>query len=101
MKYNFSKIRITDLDSKKTPNVLHKSVANLLWHSAKTLDLVDIAIFINRGEEVDLDKSEIEELRTLIDDPNAVIKIWSYAKKAIFEYIDSVQEKEKNKHKKK
>lgn len=100
MKYNFSKIKLTDIEGKEFPNAqVHKIIANFLYHSAKTMDLVETARFINRGEEVELDKSEIEEIRDLVGDPKQ--SIFAYAKKAIFEYIDSVQEKEKNKHKKK
>ncbi len=101
MKFNFSKIKCTDIEGAKVPNTLHKTVANIMWRLAKSVDLVDTAIFKNRGEEVELDKLEIEEIRKLIEDPSQ--GVFAYARKAIFEYIDRVQEsnKKKKKHSKK
>jgi len=100
MKYNFSRVKITDIDGNVVPEVnLHKTIGNIVWRGAKTLDLVDTAIFINRGEEVELDKLEIAEIRSLINDEKN--GVFAYARKAIFDYIDRVQEEHKNRNKKK
>ena len=94
MKFDFSKMQLKNIEGNVVPEVnLHKTLANAMWHSAKTLDLVDKAMLINRGEVVDLSKSEVNEIKQLIRDPRNVI--FSFAQKQLLDFIELVQKAEK------
>ncbi len=61
MKVNLTEIVLEDIDGAIIPNCkFHKTVANLIYHSSPSLDMVDIAIALNRDEDVDL---PLEQLR--------------------------------------
>lgn len=90
MKYNFSTIEIKGLDGKQIEGAeLHKNIANLIYVQTKDLDLVEKAIAINQAKEVELDKTEIEEVKRLVEDSQSGLA--AFAKKALFDYIDSVK----------
>lgn len=93
MEYDFSKIILVDLDGKKIKDEAYKIVANILYCSARTLDLVETARQINKGEVVELDKSEIKEIKDLLSHPQS--GVFAFTQKAIFDYIDSVQKQKK------
>lgn len=96
MRFNFSKVQLIDIEGKVIVGAnLHKTIANLIYHHTKTLDLVEVAMAINKGESVELDKSEVNEIQQLIKDPQH--GVFSYARKAILDFIESVQEREKKK----
>ena len=92
MKYNFSEVKIKDIDGKEINNT-HKALANAIYLLTENLDLVEIAQKINRGEEVDLEKAEVETIKQIINEPKA--GFFAFVKKAYFDYIDSVKEKSK------
>jgi hypothetical protein len=90
MKYNFSTIEIKDLNGKKIEGAeLHKNLANLIYVQTKDLDMVEKAREINLAKEVEMDKTEIEEIKRLIESPEAGLA--AFAKKALFDYLDSVK----------
>ena len=100
MKVNFSKVKLTDIDGKVIPGAkIHKTLADVIWKFANSVDLVDIAIAINKGQEVALEKVEIAEIRRLINDPKC--GFFTYAKKALFDFLDEAQQKEDQKNKRK
>ena len=89
MKFDFTKIVVTDIDGKALGETeVYKAIANVLWLGAKNLDLVEVAMSINRGEEVELEKVDIAELQRLVKDPKS--GFFAYAQKAILDYVDSV-----------
>lgn len=90
MKYSFSTIELKDLDGKKIEGGLQKPLANLIYIQTKDLDLVAKALDINAGKPVELDKTEVEEIKRLIEDPQAGLA--AFAKKAVLDYLDSVKE---------
>ena len=86
MKLDLTKVEIKDLDGKKIEkHDIHKIVANLMYQSTKNLDMVELAREINQGKEVELKKDELEELKTLITQTQAIA---AFAKKALIDYID-------------
>ncbi len=87
MKIKLAKATLKDIDDKVVKeHELHKSVANILYTKAKNLDLVDIAVAMNRGEAVEMAGSHIKELRGLVADPaNGLL---SFARKAVLDYLD-------------
>lgn len=103
MKVDFSKLQMTDIENRVVENAaLHKTIANTLWHNAKNLDLVEIAMVINRGEEVDLNKKDLLEIEALIKDSKN--GIFAFAQKQITDFIEEARDKdakEKNKKNKK
>jgi len=94
MKVDFSKMQMKDIEGKivNSPE-LYKTVANVLWRGAKTLDLVDVAMAINRGEVVELRDDEVEEIKELVKDLKS--GVFAFARKQILDFIESVQEAEK------
>ena len=96
MKIDFSLLVQKDIDGKIViDSQLTKTVANALWLHAKNLDLVEIAMAINKGEIVDLSKNELVELKVAIKDPRN--QVFAFAQKQIFDFIEKVQTKEKEK----
>jgi len=62
-------------------------IANIIYTKSKDLNLVDFAIKINKGEEVDIAKTELEAVKELcIDEKSGLV---SFARKAIRDFIDS------------
>lgn len=100
MKVNFSKVKLTDIDGKVLPGSgVHKTLADVLYKFASSVDFVDLAIAINRGQEVALEKVEVVEIRRLINDPKC--GFFTYAKKALFDFLNEAQRKEDQKNRKK
>lgn len=93
MEYDFSKITLVDLDGKEIKDPAYKIIANILYRSARTLDLVETARQINRGEVVELDKSEIQEIKDLMANPQS--GVFAFTQKAIFDYVELVQKQKK------
>jgi len=91
MKIDFSKMVQKDIDGEiESNNRLYKTVAHVLWTSAKNLDLVETAMAINRGEEVDMSSKEVAELKVLIQ--NAKNQVFAFAQKQILDFIKKVEE---------
>lgn len=89
MKFNFSTIQLLDIEGKPIPDSkVYKTIANIIWKFAKTLDLIEIARAINKGEEVELSESDVIEVQRLVRNPQS--GIYAYAQKAILDYIKSV-----------
>jgi len=68
---------------------LYKVLANTLYANVKDLDLVDIARDINRGDSVELDKTEIKSVEEVVTGERSPFT--SVAKKAILDYIESIR----------
>jgi len=90
MKYSFHTVAITDIDGKDSKVEVHKTLANALYSKSKDLDLVEKARIMNKGEEIELDKTEIEEIKKVIKDPQ--IGFFAFVQKALLDYIDSIKE---------
>ena len=52
MKYDFTKIKLTDIDGKEMKADFHKTIANAVYRFALSVDLVEIAMAINKVKEV-------------------------------------------------
>lgn len=86
MKINFSKIKLRDIEGREIKNSkIHKGIANAIYMFAKNLDLLEIAIKINKGEEVELRESDIAEIETIINSKEA--GFMAFARKAILDTI--------------
>jgi len=100
MKYEFSKMQLKDIEGKVVPTQeLYKTVANALWLGAKNLDLVDIAMKINKGEPVELSKTEVVEIERVVKNPKS--GIFAFAQHQILQFIEGVKAKESEKKNKK
>ena len=90
MKYNFSTLSLKDIEGKELKgHDVHKALADGLYVGATDLDLVEIAMKIHKGEEVEIDKVETEKIKQYIKGEKCVLV--AFAKKAILDYIDSVK----------
>jgi len=104
MKVDLSKVKLRDLDGnllgdKEKGVGTHTSVARILYNKATNLDLVDIALNMNKGLPVEMAASHIQEMRKLVADP--ANGFFAFARKAIFEYLDDLEDAEKKKQAKK
>lgn len=95
MKFNFSKLTLKNVDGTEIKGEVHKELANLIYARTSDLGLVDKAIDIHAGKEVDLTDAELIEVNNLIE-----IKaqggqnfFMAFARKALGDYIKSVQAK--------
>lgn len=88
MKYNFSEIKLFDIEGNEVNDAyFHKIIGNNIYLQAKDLDLVEKARSIFKGEEIELDKVEIAEVKELICGEKS--NILAFAKKAFQDYVDS------------
>ena len=92
MRVNFSEITIGDIDGNiAISSDIHKTIANLLFNYAKTVDFVEIAMDVNKGNSVDLSVKQIEEIRTLIKTPiSGIIPVLNHARKAFDDFADEI-----------
>ncbi len=101
MKVDLTKVKTKGIDGKifkhKKGDETYKAVAQLLYLKVRDLDLVDIAMQMNRGQVVEMTPTQTQEMRTLIADPNN--GFFSFAKKAIFDYLDKIEADKKKKDK--
>jgi len=96
MKVDLSKVELKDIDGNVIKDAkFYKTIADLLYGKARSLDLVEIARAINKGEEVEMAASHIKEMRQLVENPES--KIFTFARKAFSDYMDTLTEKKKDK----
>ncbi len=97
MKYNLSNIEIFDINGKKTEIKIVKLIGELLYYQARNLDLVDIGMKINRGEEVELRDADIAEIKRIINDPER--EVFAFVRKALNDYFTNYKESKDGKDK--
>lgn len=70
VKVNLQELKVSNLDgSLEEMKGLDKVIANLLYKCTGTLDVLEIARSINRGEEVELSKTEAKEIMAVLTNP--------------------------------
>lgn len=89
MKYNFSTIELVGIDGKKLDAKAHQSLGNAIYTFTKDLGLVDKAMEIYKGKEVDLGDTEIKIIKSIIEDER--VQFHAFVKKAMLDYINSVK----------
>ena len=95
MKIDFTEIKLVGLDNEEVKDqndkllTGHGVVANAIYTRTKTLDLVDVALQINRGEAVELSKTDLSEIKSLFG-PSCGIS--SFIRKAVCDFIDKQAE---------
>lgn len=87
MKYDFKKVDIFDINEQKVDIDMGKIVGGLLYRLAKNLDLVDVALKINKGEEVELRPADVKEIRAIIDDPQN--GVFAHVRKSLKDFFES------------
>jgi len=86
MTLNFNEIELKTLDGEVIENSnFHKTLANSLYHNAATVDFVDIAIEINRGNSIELTEAQVSEVKRVVDLPQS--RIATHARKAFHDFI--------------
>ncbi len=97
MKYNFSEITVVNVDGEPYSlgelKPVHKIVGSHIYNGVRNVDLVDIAMSINRGEAVELKPGEAKEIRMLLCGPQSIMS--AFIRKAIGEYMDCVEGQKK------
>ncbi len=89
MKIDFKLIKLVDINGVVIEgSEIHKIIANIVYERAANLDLVDIAMRMNRGEVVDLGVAEVKEVRGLV--ANNKDRLSAFARKAVCDFLDSV-----------
>lgn len=90
MKYDFSQVKLVGIEGEALAGPpAHKILADILYRSAKTLDLVETARKMNTGVPVEFDKAEIMEVRELIQNPRC--GLFAFVQKALLDYINETQ----------
>jgi len=89
MKINFKDIILKDLEWNIIENSnIHKVIANLIYSKVKNLDLIDYAFKINKWKDIDITKSELEEIKNLcIEWEN----FSAFVRKGIKDFIDNIK----------
>ena len=96
MKYNFSKVKLYDLEGKELKGGVSKSLGSSLYGLAvKDLELTEKAKAIYNELEVELDAKQLGVLKEVVVNERAGFV--AFAQKAIFDYITSVSEEQKEK----
>lgn len=92
MQVNFTEITLRDINGNVAMSSdFHKTIANLLFNYASTVDFVDIAMEINKGNSVDLSTKQINEVQTVISTPiNGNQPVFTHARKAFDEFVDEI-----------
>lgn len=93
MKYNFSQVTYKDIEGKEVEGIeFPKTIAKILFSQChKDLELSDLARIIYSGEEVELDKVQIESVKKIVTGDNSFQD--ASVKKAVVDYIESVKKK--------
>lgn len=91
MKYNFSKIKLKDIDGNELPLDVpfYKEFANFLHQTVSDLDLLEKVFDINKGKEVELNELEKQKLVDFIKAETT--PLLAISKKAVLDYIESVK----------
>ena len=93
MIFNFSKVVLKSIEGKVIENAnIYKTVGNLIYNGTKDLGMLEIARTIYVGSDVDLSEVDVAEVTRVINDPNS--GVLAFARKAVLEYIASVQDKD-------
>jgi hypothetical protein len=92
MKVDFTKIKLLNINKIEMLNQnLHKTIANVMYVNVKTLDLVEAAMQINRGEAVELNEKELKEIKEILISYESGIA--AFARKAIKDFIEELGNK--------
>lgn len=101
MKIDFTKVVLRDIAGKpiKNQSDLHKTIADCIHFTCRTVDLIDVAKIVNKGQEVDLTVPQIQQIKNLVTHPQAPLA--GFAKVAVNKYLDArLQSADKSKKKK-
>ena len=85
MKYDFTKIELKDINGEELKAKFHKTIANVVYRFALSVDLVEIAMAINKGKVVELTDSQIKEIADVVKNPQNGIA--TFARKAFTDFI--------------
>ncbi len=88
MKVDFTKVILRDIAGKpiKAQSNLHKTVADCIHFTCRTVDLIGVAKIVNEGQEVDLTVSQVKQIKNLVTHPEAPLA--GFAKVAVGKYLD-------------
>ena len=88
MKVDFTKVVLRDVAGKpiKEQSNIHKTVANCIYFTARSVDMIDIARNVNQGVVVELSESQIKEIKNLVMHPQSPMA--AFAKVATAKYLD-------------
>ncbi|KKM00003.1 hypothetical protein LCGC14_1808800 [marine sediment metagenome] len=90
MKIDFSKLQVSKLDGEPVED-FYKDVANVIYKFTEDLDLVDIAIQINRGNIVELRDSDSQKIVRLFESNK--IPMFAFARKAVIDFVTLQKQK--------
>lgn len=87
MVLNFSQINVTSLNGEQLDAVeICKIIANIIYCNADNLDLVEYAMAVKNGGEIDVTPKEASEIKSILICQKSAL--FAYIKKAIRDYID-------------
>ena len=96
MKFSFHNVGLCDIEGKPLADQkTYQKLGQAIYSFTKNLDLVDKAKVIYRGEDVELEKVEVDEVVSVINNPQ--IGFASFTKKAYLDYIADVRKKAEEK----
>ena len=90
MKVDFTKLVLKDINGmpQKPDKPFYKTVANIIYMQISNLDLVEIAMQINRGEPVELSKTDMSQIEACLMSEKA--GFFAFAKKAIKDFFKDI-----------
>ena len=102
MKIDLKKVKTNELNGRvikyEKGNELYKFIADILYKFSPSLGMLDVAQMMYKGVVVEMTISQVNEMKVLVTNPKN--GIYTFARKALLDYIDSVIEKETKKKKK-
>ena len=92
MLVNLTKVVLIDINENeitpKSGRELYKAIANIMYNKTRNLDLLEIAMQMNKGEPVEMTVVQVNEMRRLIKDP--ANGVFAFTRKAVFVYLNEL-----------
>jgi len=92
MKVDFTKIKLLDVNGEEAkPDGLpfHKVIAEKIFYYVSNLDLVEVARQINKGEVVELSKTDLKQIRACVLSEKA--GLFAFAQEAFTNFLDNLK----------
>ena len=88
MKFNISDIELKDLDGVPFEHNIAKNLGNILYTKISTLEWLEHAKTIHKGQEVELDLLELNQLLEVVKHPNC--NLLNIEKDALITHIETL-----------
>lgn len=92
MKFNTKDVQFTDVDGNPLLiNDIHKTVANILFNNAQSIDVHEAAIALNKDEEIEISESAKAEIIAIVEQA----PLYMFVKKPLVDYLKNLKDGER------